>query len=392
EPRRAQNVGGSASLRRLTPPPLPLRPQHFARETLLLDKPCEKRQSQASELCPVRWPAAKASRPRRAQILQALRLRFPSPWRAPPNSASVPAEFAGRHVRPPPQRRPFVRLRVGPAGQKLGSLRLRPRRLSAPPAPAPTAQFLHRSKSKIDRLRFMVFFYSGFWLSGAGRLGGLVGSPPLPTLRYTCFFPCEEGETLERQAPDRLGKWLYREPSARGSRNGPPKGQGRPTKRVFIEILLWPPSESALYRPNATRGRTSRSMVSCGRRSTRSSDSDESSFPESSRRALQVTLSRRIQIDGARAARAREESAAQRDDSSTKGRAMIPKRPAAASRKTPGALQRSPKTDGARPGARGRGKTRGVLRGQERADDGRGSHLEPSERNFTLGHLLVNYL
>ena len=42
---------------------------------------------------------------------------------------------------------------------------------------------------------------------------------------------------MKIEVPDRLGKWLYKEPSARGSRNGPRKGPGRPAKRAFVENL-----------------------------------------------------------------------------------------------------------------------------------------------------------
>ncbi|EJK45260.1 hypothetical protein THAOC_36130, partial [Thalassiosira oceanica] len=40
---------------------------------------------------------------------------------------------------------------------------------------------------------------------------------------------------MKIEVPDRPGKWLYREPSARGSRNGSSNGQGRPVRRAFIE-------------------------------------------------------------------------------------------------------------------------------------------------------------
>ncbi|EJK59552.1 hypothetical protein THAOC_20205, partial [Thalassiosira oceanica] len=40
---------------------------------------------------------------------------------------------------------------------------------------------------------------------------------------------------MKIEVADRPGKWLYGEPSAWGSRNGPPSDPGRPVKRVFVE-------------------------------------------------------------------------------------------------------------------------------------------------------------
>ncbi|EJK55177.1 hypothetical protein THAOC_25116, partial [Thalassiosira oceanica] len=113
---------------------------------------------------------------------------------------------------------------------------------------------------------------------------------------------------MEIEVPDRHGKWLYREPSARGSRNGPPSGPGRPIRRAFIENSALGSVRKCPFigktRPSALCGpldRVVRQVFDCLRNRTKSS------FLESSRRALQVALNRRIQIDGARAVQAREE-------------------------------------------------------------------------------------
>ncbi|EJK74907.1 hypothetical protein THAOC_03389 [Thalassiosira oceanica] len=108
--------------------------------------------------------------------------------------------------------------------------------------------------------------------------------------------------------PDRLTEWPIGEPSARGSRNGSPNVRGRSAKHVFIENSALASVRKCPYcirRQNATpilescrAGRTRR-----GRRIW-----TKSSFLESSRRALQVALGRRIQIDAELAPfRAREE-------------------------------------------------------------------------------------
>ncbi|EJK53885.1 hypothetical protein THAOC_26592, partial [Thalassiosira oceanica] len=175
---------------------------------------------------------------------------------------------------------------------------------------------------------------------------------------------------MKIEVPDRLGKWLYREPLAWGSRNGPPKGRGRPAKRVFIENLT---AASVRECPlPAKRDPRRTSIVSCGRSRRGRRNGTKSSFPESSRRALQVALNRRIQIDGARAARVLARKAAQRDDSSTKGRAMIPTTPArgGVSKDT---RRTAAKSKDRRSSPGGLAETPGVLRRrQERADDTRG--------------------
>ncbi|EJK54908.1 hypothetical protein THAOC_25421, partial [Thalassiosira oceanica] len=48
--------------------------------------------------------------------------------------------------------------------------------------------------------------------------------------------------------PDRFGKWLYRRPSARGARDGPPGGPGRSPRRAMVEI---PPQASVRNGPEA---------------------------------------------------------------------------------------------------------------------------------------------
>ncbi|EJK77559.1 hypothetical protein THAOC_00602, partial [Thalassiosira oceanica] len=78
--------------------------------------------------------------------------------------------------------------------------------------------------------------------------------------------------------PDLLRKWLYREPSARGARNGPRKGQGRPAKRVFVENLTAASvRKCTLCRQNATRGADLDRVVRTN--STVSSESDQKQLP-----------------------------------------------------------------------------------------------------------------
>ncbi|EJK48056.1 hypothetical protein THAOC_33181, partial [Thalassiosira oceanica] len=90
--------------------------------------------------------------------------------------------------------------------------------------------------------------------------------------------------------PDRHGKWLYREPSAWGSPQGPPSGPGRPAMRVFIEN-----SALASVRECPLSAKTDLDRVVRTSRRGRQICT-KSSFLESSRRALQVDLNRRIQI------------------------------------------------------------------------------------------------
>ncbi|EJK55332.1 hypothetical protein THAOC_24944 [Thalassiosira oceanica] len=126
------------------------------------------------------------------------------------------------------------------------------------------------------------------------------------------FFSCEGkvwalDDQDRSQVPDRLGKWPYREPSARGSRNGPSNCLGRSAKRAFIENLT---AASVREGPSSAKRDPRRTPRSCraARRTGRGRQNQtKSSFLESSRRALQVALDRRIQIDGARVVRAREE-------------------------------------------------------------------------------------
>ncbi|EJK56208.1 hypothetical protein THAOC_23954 [Thalassiosira oceanica] len=58
---------------------------------------------------------------------------------------------------------------------------------------------------------------------------------------------------MKIEVPDRLGKWLYKEPSARGSRNGSPKGPGRPAKKARKACIC----QSALCRQHREPRRTS---------------------------------------------------------------------------------------------------------------------------------------
>ncbi|EJK70592.1 hypothetical protein THAOC_08035 [Thalassiosira oceanica] len=108
---------------------------------------------------------------------------------------------------------------------------------------------------------------------------------------------------MEIEGPYRLGKfkWLYREPSARGSRNGPRKGRGMPAKRAFVEKLTAASVRKALR--SATRDprlpsnrvvqtNSRRGLVGMGRKVA------------SWNRLVEIYKSLRI---GARAVRAREE-------------------------------------------------------------------------------------
>ncbi|EJK61302.1 hypothetical protein THAOC_18242 [Thalassiosira oceanica] len=61
--------------------------------------------------------------------------------------------------------------------------------------------------------------------------------------------------------PDRFGKWLYRRPSARGARDGPPGGPGRSARREMVEI---PPHASVRNGPEAGKALGLRAAGSCG--------------------------------------------------------------------------------------------------------------------------------
>ncbi|EJK60885.1 hypothetical protein THAOC_18702, partial [Thalassiosira oceanica] len=146
-------------------------------------------------------PPRLVCRPRRAQILQALRLRFPSPWRAPPNSASVPAEFAGRHV--------FL--------------------VGCPPWAHGGLSLLVVNTSNSTRTRARAYTRRAAVKSLSSEANIWWACP----LAHYISLPNEKIEV-----PDRLGKWLCRTPLVRRVRNGPPNGQGRPTRRrAFTERL-----------------------------------------------------------------------------------------------------------------------------------------------------------
>ena len=94
---------------------------------------------------------------------------------------------------------------------------------------------------------------------------------------------------------DRLARWLIRKPSAWRPRNRSPNGPGRPLKRA-VENLPGASVKNGLRSANHGRRRPRSCVVrlSC-RTSTRCRISMKSSFLESSRRALQLPLNRRIQ-------------------------------------------------------------------------------------------------
>ncbi|EJK65321.1 hypothetical protein THAOC_13828, partial [Thalassiosira oceanica] len=109
--------------------------------------------------------------------------------------------------------------------------------------------------------------------------------------------------TMKIEVPDRLGKWFYGKPSAWGSRNCPQNGPWRPARRAIVEIRLRPRSETA---PKAGERRPAAAarLWAIGLDVVGILDLDEvgrrnctkSSFPESSRRAPQVTANRNRRI------------------------------------------------------------------------------------------------
>ncbi|EJK52605.1 hypothetical protein THAOC_28101, partial [Thalassiosira oceanica] len=145
----------------------------------------------------------------------------------------------------------------GPAGQKLCSLRLRlrPRRLSAPPAPAPTAQFLRGTPS--------------------------CGRAEMPAVRSKCPIGLRSGP-LESPRPGDHGTGLRTAREGQQSGQSSKFGFGLRQKGPFVGKTL-PAADPRSCPCRAARCRRIRT---------------KSSFPESSRRALQVTADRRIQVHG----------------------------------------------------------------------------------------------
>ncbi|EJK53449.1 hypothetical protein THAOC_27119, partial [Thalassiosira oceanica] len=82
-------------------------------------------------------------------------------------------------------------------------------------------------------------------------------------------------------------KWLFGALGP-GIRNGPPNSQGWP------QAFSFDPSESALSRQNATRGAAELDFVVRARTRRGIQNRTKSSLLESSRRALQIALDRRI--------------------------------------------------------------------------------------------------
>ncbi|EJK55672.1 hypothetical protein THAOC_24570, partial [Thalassiosira oceanica] len=159
---------------------------------------------------------------------------------------------------------------------------------------------------------------------------------------------------MKIEVPDRLGKWPVRKPSPWGSRNDPPSGPRRPAKRVFIENSAL---ASVRKCPSSAKRDPDPRIVSCGRTRRGPQNRLKSSFLESSRRALQVALDRRIQgRRGWELGRLERHAVCCGDDDTRHSASMESmmmrrlERHAAFSGDVHGVQRRCPKTDAARPG------------------------------------------